>query len=60
MNELDIKNLSDEVIEEINSQISGNFRIILDTSTELYMRRMLLAYHQELINKKYVTKKELN
>ncbi|MDY8023359.1 hypothetical protein [Paenibacillus polymyxa] len=51
MNELDFKKLSDKVIDKINEQIEGDINPLLDTATILYTRRMLLAYHQELINK---------
>lgn len=52
MNELDFKNLSDKAIKSINDQLSFDVRTsFISATTEVYMRRMFMFYHQELIER---------
>jgi hypothetical protein len=54
MKEIDFINLSVQVLDEIQEQVGdirGNF---ISNADQAYIRRMFLAYHNELIKRGYL------
>lgn len=51
MNRFELNHLSRKVINDASEELGFSLEPHISNATQLYVRRMLLAYHQELINK---------